>query len=179
MGEQGLAERLAAETARNLTILEGFGERIVGRLQDDAAMAASGTKVGPLPRDYMRMYREYRTGLRELRIEALLRQKLKLLDGDDLPMTDEEYQEALAELRQEGLLRAEREELERELAVRPQVRLPPASAVALDAVALDAVSEDRPSRAGLATEPPAPPPPPVVPEPDPGDADGDEDGGWM
>lgn len=201
MGEQGLAERLAAETARNLTILEGLGERILGRIQDDAAIAKRGTKLGGLPRDVMRMYREYRTGLRELRMEALLRQKLKLLDADDMPMTEEEYQEAIAEMRAEGLLKADRDELERELAVRPQVRLPPASAMVLDVVALDAASEERQAPQPRSSEPrPAPSPledleegtpedeepspaprsgetPSAGADPDPDDPD--EEGGWV
>lgn len=117
-------------------------------------MARRGTKLPPLPRDVMRMYREYRTGLRELRMEALLRQKLRLLDGEEMPMTEEEYQLALGEMRQEEeLLRADREDLERELARRPSPRLPPAGSLVLDAESSEAPPPAR--EQGHAQQPPA------------------------
>lgn len=142
MGEQGLAERLAAETARALTILGELGDRLQTQLADERLLAGKGCKLPPPSRDTMRVFREYRTGLEKLRLEAILRARLKINAGEEMPMTEDEYRDALEELRQEALRTVDRESLERELEHRPRVRLPPPGSVVIEAA-----SSERPAPA--------------------------------
>lgn len=130
MGEQGLAGRLAAENARNLTIYEELGDRLHTRLVDDRERAArSGIRLDVPNREFCRVLREYRTGLKDMRLQAILEARLKINVGEDPPMTEEEFREALEQLRREALTEVDGAELERELAGRPQVMLPPGSVV--------------------------------------------------
>ncbi len=193
MGDQGLAERLAAETARALTILGELGDRLQTQLADERLLAGKGCKLPPPSRDTMRVFREYRTGLEKLRLESILRARLKINAGEEMPMTEDEYRDALEELRQEALRTVDRESLERELAHRPQVRLPPPGSVVIEAASSErpapayrpgpehrgvpapiaAREEHDAAPAEQTTAPVAAPEADAEPDPD------DEEGGWL
>lgn len=142
MSNQGLlAELLAQETERCLRLAGQLGDRLEGHLAAQRATMAKGVKLPPPDRDTMRVYREYRTTLEKMRLEAILRARLKLNLGEQAPMTEEEYRAEFEALQRELLQTASREDLERVLAERPVVRLPAPAGLAV----IDAVGEERPT----------------------------------
>lgn len=120
--EQGLAQRLAAETTRLLGIVEKLGTRLA------ETMATDVNENNTPSRDWCRAYGQYRGTVKDLlgeqREGILLRAKLKL-DAQE-PLTDEQYNAELLDLGREALGSLTREEIEHELAAR---KLTPAIAV--------------------------------------------------